>query len=207
MKGIISFVILVLLAYGIHYYRERLPLITGYGAKYMCSSVFLAGHNEQQVREEDLGQFPFNYATYIVNYTELSVTSSVFGFAQHKAIYRNGLIGATLINELTEEQVRAQIFKIATPPDVNQEDIPWPMGNKIEDNNIPSNINQKQLQEAIDNLFIERDAKKLKRTRAIVVVYDGKLIAEQYGPGFSRLSRVFRLEYDQKYNKCIRLVF
>ncbi|CAF0832894.1 unnamed protein product [Adineta steineri] len=157
----------------------------------MCSAVFLADRNEQQIREEDLDMFPMNYATYVVNYNDLSVTASIFGFVKQKAMYRNGL-GATLINELTEEQIRGQTFKIPMLSDVNQDNIPWPMGNKIDDddiNNFPLNINQTQIQEAMDNLFLERDLTKLKRTRAVVVLYDGKLIVERYASTFSKNSK------------------
>ena len=188
MQGIIFVLLFLFFAYGIHYYLVGLPIASGYGTKHMCSSVFLAGRSEEQIREEDLGVFPMKYATFVVNYSDLSVSGSVIGFAQHKAIYRNGL-GATLLNDHTEEQVRAQPFKLASPPDVDQDDIPWPMGDKIEDDTFPSNINRVQMQEAIDRLFIEIDPAKLKRTRAVVVVYDGKLISEQYASNFSRSSK------------------
>jgi CubicO group peptidase (beta-lactamase class C family) len=188
MKGILFFVITGLFAYAIHDSWVLLPIITGYGAKYMCSAVFIAGHNEQKLRQEDLDFFPITYATFTINYSDLSVSGSVFGFAQSKAIYRNGL-GATLINELTEKQIRAQTFRTAIPLDINQDTIPWPMGDKIADDSFPSNINQTQLEDAINYLFIERDVTKLIRTRAVVVVYDRKLIAEQYAPGFTRRSK------------------
>jgi CubicO group peptidase (beta-lactamase class C family) len=189
MQGIIAFVTIVLFAYGIHYCWLLLPIISGYGTKYMCSSVFTTDLSEQQLRQEDLGFFPMKYATFIVDYNDLSVTGSIFGLAQCKAIYRHRL-GATLINELTEEQIRAQTFKIATPPDIKQDNIPWPMGDKIDDDSFPSNINQTLLQDTINDLFIEKDPTKLKRTRAVIVVYDGKLIAERYAPGFSRKSKL-----------------
>ncbi|CAF3605725.1 unnamed protein product [Adineta steineri] len=191
MKGIIACISLAIVAYVIHYRLARLSVFAAFGAKYICSAVFLADRNEQQIREEDLGVPPRNYATYVVDYNDLSVTASIFGFYKQKAIYRNGL-GATLINELTEEQVRGQTFKIPMLSNVNQDNIPWPMGNKIDDddiNNFPSNINQTQIHEAIDNLFIERDLTELKRTRAIVVLYDGKIIAERYAFNFSKNSK------------------
>ncbi|CAF4843295.1 unnamed protein product [Rotaria sp. Silwood1] len=188
MLTIIFFLIVALFAYGIHYYSLLLPIVNGYGAKYMCSSLFIAGHSEQQQLDEDLNMFPMKYATFTINYSDLSVSSTLFGFAQRKAIYRNGL-GATLISELTEDQIRAQTFNVAIPPNLNQDDVPWPMGDKIDDDNFPSNINKTLLQDAINNLFIEKNPTKLIRTRAVVVLYDGKLIAEQYASGFSRKSK------------------
>ncbi|CAF1131659.1 unnamed protein product [Rotaria sp. Silwood1] len=105
----------------------------------MCSSIFIAGHSEQQQRTEDLDMFPMKYATFTVNNTDLSVSASLFGFAQRKAIYRHGL-GATLISELTEDQIHAQTFNISIPPDINQDNIPWPMGTECYYNSGNTNI-------------------------------------------------------------------
>ncbi|CAF4676507.1 unnamed protein product [Rotaria sp. Silwood1] len=102
----------------------------------MCSSIFIAGHSEQQQRTEDLDMFPMKYATFTVNNTDLSVSASLFGFAQRKAIYRHGL-GATLISELTEDQIHAQTFNISIPPDINQDNIPWPMVGESEYHSFP----------------------------------------------------------------------
>jgi len=85
MKEIVLFVITVVFAYGIHYYWVLLPLTSGYGAKYMCSATFIAGFSEQQQLTEDLNRFPTKYATYTIDYNDLSVSSSVFGFAQRRA--------------------------------------------------------------------------------------------------------------------------
>ena len=188
MKRILLFVIIVVLAYVIQSYWTSLPILGGYAAKHTCSLVFVAGYNEEGLRQEDLGFLQLKYVTSTINYSDSSVSTSVLGLVQVKAIYRKGL-GATLVNELTEEQLRAQPFKITTPPKVNQDTTPWPMGDQIDEENFPSNINQALLQEAIENLFIESDPTKLKRTRAVVVIYDGKLVAERYAPPFSRTSK------------------
>ncbi|CAF2936074.1 unnamed protein product [Rotaria sp. Silwood2] len=185
--GIILFITAVLLAYGIHYYWVSLPIVSGHVAKHICSSVFIADRTEEQ-QQEDLDVFPLKYATYNINYTDLSVTSSIFGFAQAKAIYRNRL-GATLINELTEEEIRGQKFHVEIPSDINQDQIPWPMGDQIDDESFPSNIIKTQMENAISDLFIEKDPANLIRTRAVIVLYDGKLISEKYAPGFSRKSK------------------
>ncbi|CAF3354326.1 unnamed protein product [Rotaria socialis] len=187
MKGIVLFVTVVLLAYGIHYFWVLLPIVSGYGAKHICSSVFIADFSEKH-RREDVDTFPMKYATFNINYTDLSVSSSMLGFAPTKAIYRNGL-GATLINELTEEEVRNQKFNVEIMSDINQDKIPWPMGDQMNDEVFPSHINKIQLEDAINDLFIEKDPANLIRTRAVVVLYDGRLISEKYASGFSKKSK------------------
>jgi CubicO group peptidase (beta-lactamase class C family) len=56
---------------------------------------------------------------------------------------------------------------------------------------MPVKINKEKLNEAIEWAFIERFADKKARTRAVVVVYDGKLVAEKYAPGFDKNTMMY----------------
>lgn len=47
-----------------------------------------------------------------------------------------------------------------------------------------------RLQAAVDEAFTEPNPKRLRRTRAVVVVHDGSIAAERYAPGFSADSRL-----------------
>ena len=134
--------------------------------------------------KEELSRFPINLASYEIDFKDSTVTASVFGFAKAKAIYRRGL-GATLINEISEEQLRRQEFCLPKKPEIDQDTVNWPMGNRINDS-LPPEINYKILLAAVQNVFKEKDTSKPVRTRAVVVLYDGKLIAEQYAPGFTK---------------------
>jgi len=118
-----------------------------------------------------------------------SVTATVWGMAKQKAIYRKG-IGCTLINDVTEQQLRSQVFSIPAPPSENADTVPWPYGDKLPDT-IPSNINIKKLKTAIASAFTESYPDKKQRTRAVVVVYDGKLVAEQYAPSFNKDTKMY----------------
>ena len=183
-KRILLLVILAVLGYGIYFCSITLPIISGYGAKNMCSAIFVANRNEQQIRSQELNFSPMNLATFKVNYSDSSVTGSVFGFAKCKAIYRRGL-GVTLINELSEQEIRNQHFLVAHAPNIDQDTVAWPMGNKVKDS-FPDAINKAQLTDAIQSIFKEADTAKPIRTRAVVVLYEGKLIAEQYGQDFTK---------------------
>ena len=94
---VLLLIVIVALAYGIRYCWLSFPIISGYGAKNMCSAVFLAGRSEQQERSQELGFFPMSLGTFTVDYKDSSVTGTVLGFARKRAIYRKGL-GATLVN-------------------------------------------------------------------------------------------------------------
>ncbi|MFW5821594.1 MAG: serine hydrolase, partial [Bacteroidota bacterium] len=69
----------------------RLPIITAFASKGMASSVFVADKDPERVEAEDLSFFPIRLAKSEIDYEEKSVTSTVFGLAKRKAIYREGL--------------------------------------------------------------------------------------------------------------------
>ena len=181
-------ILMAVLSYAVYYCWITFPIISGYGAKNMCSAVFLAGRNEQQEREQELGFWPMTWGKFTVDYKDSSVTGTVFGFASRKAIYRTGL-GATLVNELPEGAIRNQRYRLATKPTYNVDTMAWPVGNKI-NWATDSTIDNKKLQQVIENSFKERDPTKPIRTRAVVVVHNGNIVAEQYAEGFSKNSKL-----------------
>lgn len=188
IKRIILVVVIVALGYGINYCRKSFPIISGYGAKNMCSAIFVAHRNEQQVREQELGFAAMKLGTFTVDYKDSSVTGSVFGFCKYKAIYRKGL-GATLVSEMPEDELRKQSFNLSQPPAINQDTVAWPMGDKVADE-FPAAVNKAKLMEAVNAAFIESDTAKPIRTRAVIVLYDGKIIAEQYAPTFTKNTKL-----------------
>ncbi|MBN8789339.1 MAG: hypothetical protein J0I84_19835, partial [Terrimonas sp.] len=97
------------------YFYASLPLITAYGAKTLCSSVYLQHRSPEMVIGGDLSGFPFSLATYNINNADSSVSVNVFGLAEKKAIFRKGL-GATLINDFSASDIRKQQFNIPSPP-------------------------------------------------------------------------------------------
>ena len=54
----------------------------------------------------------------------------------------------------------------------------------------PAEIDSLKLQSAIKKIFIEKDTILPIRTRAVVVLYKGQLIAEHYADGFSSKTRL-----------------
>jgi CubicO group peptidase (beta-lactamase class C family) len=182
--SIVLFVIVSSLGAAITYLWLAFPIISGFGAKNLCSAVYLQHRNVSDVIKEDLGEFPLSLGTYTLNKDDSSVTGSVWGFAKRKAIYRTGL-GSTLINDFTEVEVRAQHFSIPPPPSVNKDTAIWPEGD-IKVDSIPSAIDTALLNAAIQNVFNDTLDKKPSVTRAALVVYNGQVIAEKYAPGFDK---------------------
>jgi CubicO group peptidase (beta-lactamase class C family) len=161
------------------------PAVSGYGSKNLCSAVYLQHRRPADVIKEDLADFPLSLGSFTVNEKDSSVTGSVWGIAKRKTIYRQGT-GCTLINDFSEKEVRQQLFSLPSKPIFNADTIPWPYGDRITDI-LPANINKDSLQKAIDNVMNGTTADgKPGYTRAVLIVYDGNIIAERYAPGYDK---------------------
>ncbi|MBI4471596.1 MAG: serine hydrolase, partial [Acidobacteria bacterium] len=62
---------------------------------------------------------------------------------------------------------------------------PWPMGDANSDAKVPSNVDAKALAAAVDLAFDPAGGK----THGFLVLYDGKIIAERYAPGYDKNTR------------------
>ena len=150
------------------------PAVSGYGSKNLCSAVYLQHRNPVDVIKEDLGDFPLSLGTFTVNEKDSSVTGSVWGLAKRKTIYRKG-VGCTIINDLTEEEIRKQQFVLPAKPGINSDSIAWPYGDKLP-GTIPANINKEKLEVAVNNVMNETTADgKTVYSRAVLVIYDGNI--------------------------------
>lgn len=172
--------LVVLLVTFFRYVLPRLPIITGYVAKEVCSCTFVAERDEQLTRKEDVGYFPLNLATFSIDYESKIVKSKVLGLAEAVAVYRPNL-GCALVHNTTLKEVQSQSFSL--PFSVVDETLPFPYGDFVVDT-LPNNIDTLKFESAIDF------AMNCKGTRAAMIVYKGQIIAERYATGFNKDSRL-----------------
>lgn len=147
-----------------------------------------AGRSHDDVVKNELGSFMLSLGTYQSNVKDSSATASVFGFAKRKAIYRKGF-GCTLVNEITEAELRAQPWQINSSTTGNPDTLDWPAGNKMNTLNLQG-YNMDLLTKTIDQTFEEPGTEKTRRTRAILIVHDGQIVVEKYAEGFNVNSRL-----------------
>ncbi|MFM9075864.1 MAG: serine hydrolase domain-containing protein, partial [Bacteroidota bacterium] len=183
IKIILAWAGIGLLGYGLWYGYGAMSIISSYGAKNLCSCVFVTGREPEQVIAEELGTTLSALGTYEINRSDSSAEGSVFGLARHRAIFRKGL-GCTLVNGISEEALRNQPF-IGESPIPSNDSLPWPQGDRIA-TSIPANIDTALLNTAIRQAFNETNPDQLQRTRAVVVVYRDTIIAERYAAGFTK---------------------
>jgi CubicO group peptidase (beta-lactamase class C family) len=181
LKKAIWLVILAGLGCGIWFVWPRLPIITAYAAKGMCSSVFLANKQPDRIITEDLSFFPINMAITRIDYEEKSATSTVFGLAKRKAVFREGH-GSVIVLKTPKEELKNSGFRIPEPG-YSQDIMPWPEGDIIADT-LPAGVNMARLHELIDTCFDAPGSEPFKKTLGIAVVYKNQLIAEKYLHGY-----------------------
>lgn len=183
IKKVAGIVLIIGLLYGFRYAWQAFPIISGYGAKNLCTCVYVAGRTPESVLNDELGTVPLSLGSFAVNPEDSSASGSVFGMANKKAIYRKD-IGCTLISELTEEEVRSQNIKL-NPIDAPSDTLNWPLGTLKRDT-VFQNINYDKLNKAVEDAFLENKSEFKINTRAVVVIYKGELIAEKYAKGFDQ---------------------
>ncbi|MCD4711498.1 MAG: beta-lactamase family protein [Bacteroidales bacterium] len=159
----------------------RLPIITAFAAKGMCSSVFLAEKSPERVAAEDLSFFPISLAKCTIDYEEKSVTAKVLGLAKRKVVYREGL-GAVIVLEKPEKELMADSYEIPDPG-YSQDTIPWPLGDVMPEC-LPGGVDYQKLESILDEAIDHPGEEPFKKTLGVAVVYDNQLIGENYLEGY-----------------------
>ncbi len=176
--------VLGILAYFVIATYPKLDLISGFSAKSIASGHFIDKRTIETIEKGDNDIPLLNLATNTVDESEQSASSSVYGLKKRKAIYREGL-GATLIN------ADFDVHKPYLIPKRNKSTstLPFPYGNSEPNDTIFQEVDYRKLKSAVNSTFDASDTKE-KRTRAVVVLYKNKLIAEQYSTGFTKNSSI-----------------
>lgn len=154
------------------------PIGAAYSAKTLCSALFLAGRDEASVLQDELDPAELSALLRLCR-TEVDregkrVRATFFGgLITREAAFREGL-GATVVH--------GDVTALAAPgqgaPPVDDR-LPWPEGAGGVATPAPA------LEAALDRAFAEPEpGRRLRRTRAVVVVHRGRLVAERYAPGF-----------------------
>ena len=164
-------------------YAYRVALVgAAFAAKNVCSAVFVSGRSLEAALD-DLHAYrstPLDLVRVGVDRASRSVTGTLAGAARRTAVYRDGL-GCVLAIDATA----AALAGVALPPLAPRAGAPWPDG---ESDSSPSPA--PALARVLDDAFADRADALPKRTRAVVVVHEGRIVAERYAPGITRATRL-----------------
>ncbi len=179
----ILYTLLVIIIIGIVWYAwPRVPIITGYAAKGMCSGVYVAHRSPASISRQDLNFFPIHLARTKVHPQDSSVTATFLGLAKRKAAYRQGL-GCTLLADTPEAKIKTQALSLPPRP-FDPDTVPWPLGSRLPDT-LPAGIDYSTLDSLLMTAIDPPGADPVKKTFAVVIVYNDTLIGEAYAPGIT----------------------
>ena len=154
-------------------YRMAL-LGSGYMAQQLCAGVFISSRPFEDVMAQDLtgpGLEPLRLFTPTVDEDAKDVSAAVFGF-------REGF-GCTLIHDTSASALRketAGLFSPTSPPKAGAE---WPEGTCVTQRPWPNGMDGKAASLAIEEIFAKGDPERPRASRALVVVYQGRIVAER----------------------------
>jgi CubicO group peptidase (beta-lactamase class C family) len=160
---------------------------SAYRSKVLCSIVFASGRSMDPQRVEDVSADSYRLLRLFrsrVDHSTRTVTTSFAGRAR-TAVYRPGL-GATLF--LTGSRAGRQPHSATAdlpPPLEALRRVPPKQG---EGGTVRTTTGP--VQRVVDTAFSEPNPTRQRRTRAIVVMRDGEIIAERYAPGFDAHTRL-----------------
>jgi CubicO group peptidase (beta-lactamase class C family) len=181
VKRILWILLIALIVVVTWFAWPRVPIITAFAAKGMCSSVFLADKSPERVAAEDLSFFPISLAKCEIDYEEKSVTAKVFGLGKRKVVFREGL-GSVIVLDKPEEELMADFFKIPDPG-YSQDTVAWPLGDVMPES-LPQGVDYEKLNAILDEAIDDPEAEAFKKTLGVAVVYDNELIGENYLDGY-----------------------
>ncbi|MBO4222834.1 serine hydrolase [Bradyrhizobium neotropicale] len=165
------------------YFRpdRAVGVATGVVAHNVCSKVFVSGLDPETVFSETIDRAGIRRLRPLLRFaldrTGKTVDASVVGWLSSRAAFHDGLGCVLLHGRKAPYVLKSDIdaLKVAKAPPLLEE-----IGSPE-----PVEPSDPALKAALDHAFEEPSEPPLRRTKAVVVVHNGKIIAERYAEGIS----------------------
>ena len=176
LLGLLVLTVVALFAWLYFAPPELIRVGSGYSAKIVCSNVFLAGRDANQVLAVDV-QAPGHPLLRLMKVSvdkERGIVSAGLFWVLGKsvAVEREG-VGCASVPDGDTGKVRQTSLR-ATPAAATQPNALWPEGEQVDPSQNP------EVTKIVDDASMAGTG-----MRAIVVVKNGRIVAERYGDGFS----------------------
>lgn len=178
MKKTIGIILLLVIILGgvIYFNKPKLEIISGYAAKNMASTRFIAAREAESIENEDNDVSMIRWAdTEVINARQ--VEAEVIGLAERSAACRDGL-GCVVVPP------GAHNPPVLPSPrmEFKTDSIPYPYGQMSPVDTVIPGVDYDQVKKALDLAFAEPD---VQRTRTALILYKGQLVGERYAEGFT----------------------
>ncbi len=174
--AIFLLLVLVIAAAGVNY--PKLTIISGYAAKNMASSVFIAGRSESAVEANDHQVPLITFATTEEAPDGKRATASVWGLQKRTAVCREGL-GCALVPKGEKAAGAGLVPRRIQTTDT----LPFPFGRGEANDTLFPEIDYVQLEAAVSRAF-EDNTKQ--RSRTLLIAYKNHILRERYDDGFDK---------------------
>jgi hypothetical protein len=159
--------------------RDVPKVATGFVANILCSATFVSGLDPDRVFSETTAAMPgvglISWALdYRVDRTGKDATVTLLGLGRSRAVYREGF-GCYLNHG-------GAVADISLPP-AGKEPQPPPRLPEIAGPSLVTPVTP-QLDAALDAAFAEPEQPPFRRTKAVVVLKEGRVVAERYAAGY-----------------------
>ncbi|MBZ9957769.1 MULTISPECIES: serine hydrolase [unclassified Mesorhizobium] len=178
VKRLLGLVVLAVVAlFGWLYFAppELIRVGSGYSAKIVCSNVFVAGRDANEVLAVDVqapGHPLLKLMRVSVDKNRGTVSAGLLGFlGKSIAVSRDGLGCASVPDG---DVGKARRTAIHVEPSAARQDALWPEGERVEASQ------NSEVAKIVDDAAMTGAG-----MRAVVVVKNGRVVAERYGEGFS----------------------
>ncbi|WP_088324519.1 serine hydrolase domain-containing protein [Polaribacter tangerinus] len=177
-KRILLFLAFVVFLIGAYNYK-KLNIVAGFAAKSTASSVFLANRTLAFTDSTDNSFTPIHLASNTIDTTLKIARSSVVGLLTRKAVFRKGLGSVLTLNQ--KDETAKYLYPNRTK---SSSEMAYPYGDFPQKDTIFENISYPKLNKAVGSIF------GTDKSRAVLVIYKDKIIAEKYSKGFNASSKI-----------------
>ncbi|MET3577825.1 CubicO group peptidase (beta-lactamase class C family) [Mesorhizobium robiniae] len=172
---------------------ELIRVGSGYTAKIVCSNVFIAGRDANEVLTVDVqapGHPLLRLMRIFVDKEQGTVSAGLFGVFGKSVAVARGSLGCTLVPDGDTTTVEAVARPALTPaPPL---DALWPDGDRVDASQDP------EIADILDDAALAGTG-----MRAVVVVKNGRIVAERYGSGFSEKTPLLGWSMTKSVNAAI----
>lgn len=176
------------------YFRfDREMIQHGVQAVLMCNGLFTSNRTLEQVFDQELAYVRQPVGTarggdYTVDWERKAVAvGAPGGVPVMRAAFREGIGCVIMAPDQTFEDIESLPILDTPPPPGDPARIPWPDGDLIAEEPLPSDADATALAAASDWAFNRESPEQV--TVSLIVVYRGKIIHERYAPGFDMTTR------------------
>jgi CubicO group peptidase (beta-lactamase class C family) len=177
-----------------YFTANRIMIRNGVQAVLMCNGLYTSARSLEQVFDQELAYLTDNAVGTAAggDYETNDVLKAVaVGGGESgpliRAAFREGIGCIVMGPQQNFSDIDSLPINTIPPLSGDVENIPWPNGDRLDQTDVPAEIDMKALQAASDWTFERESAEQV--TLSLLVLKNGKIIHERYAPGIDKDTR------------------